>query len=51
MPHITGKSLSFSLNVLKSLGFFEKPHISFKKASISLKMYLKNLAVFEKPSN
>jgi hypothetical protein len=49
MPYITGKSLYFSLNVTKSLGFFEKPH--FKKTSISLKMYLKILAILKKPSS
>jgi hypothetical protein len=32
----------------KSLGFFEKPHITFKKTSIPLKMYLKRIAIFKK---
>jgi hypothetical protein len=41
-PHLTGKSLHFSLNVLKI-------HITLAKASISLNMYLKSLAIFENP--
>jgi hypothetical protein len=45
MPHITGKSLHFSLNVLKSLRFFEKPH-HLKKVSISPETILKSLAIF-----
>jgi hypothetical protein len=44
MPHITGKSLHYSLND------FKKPQI-LRKASISLKMNLKNLAIFESPSH
>jgi hypothetical protein len=51
MPHITGKSLHFSLNVLKKpLNFLKTLH-HFIKASIIQKMYLKTFVILEKPSH
>jgi hypothetical protein len=42
MPHITGTSLHFSLNVIKkSLGFFKKPYITSKMPQFHLKYILK----------
>jgi hypothetical protein len=32
-------------------GFFEKPHITLKKALTPLEMYFKSLAMFENPSH
>jgi hypothetical protein len=43
MSPIIRESLNFSLNVYKSLGFFEKPHITLKKPQA----FTKN--VFKKP--
>jgi hypothetical protein len=45
MSYINEKS--FSGNIFKSLGFFEKASHHFEKASILLKVHLKSLEIFE----
>jgi hypothetical protein len=51
MPHSTGKSLHFHLNVSKSLGYFEKATNHFQKAPISVQMSSKRIEFFKKASN
>jgi hypothetical protein len=45
----TGKSFNFSLSVLKKPQIFQNASHNFEKASSPLNMYLKSLAIFEKP--
>jgi hypothetical protein len=51
MSYINEKSLHFSRNKFKSLGFLEKTSNHFKKASLLLKMSSKSLVIFEKASD
>jgi hypothetical protein len=60
MPHISGKAFIFLEMFSKSIGFFEKPHITLKKpqfyknllikALIFLKMSSKRFEIFKKAS-
>jgi hypothetical protein len=49
--HVRKKPIVYyATDIFFGFGFFEKPHITLKKASIPLKMYFKSFAHLENPS-